>query len=192
MDGAQSADERGTALDSQTRLLLAVRDRRDRAAFAALFAFYAPRLKAMLLRGGAGDALAEDVVQDTMLTVWRKAAQFDPARATASAWIYRIARNRQIDIFRRETRPLPDDAGREEQEKDAFASVALAEQVHRLRAALRQLPAEQRAVLESAYLDGLSHGDIARAKGLPLGTVKSRIRLAMGRLRRLLENSAKP
>ncbi len=98
-------------ISPQTVWMLAVRDTRDRAAFAALFDHFAPRLKGFVMRSGAGSAQAEEVVQEVMLTVWRKAGQFDPARAQVSAWIYQIARNRQIDVFRKERRPMPEELG---------------------------------------------------------------------------------
>ncbi|WP_353473179.1 sigma-70 family RNA polymerase sigma factor [Salipiger sp. H15] len=169
----------------QTRWLLAVRDRRDREAFGRLFDFFAPRLKAMLMRGGLRDGSAEDVVQDVMLTVWNKAAQFDPHRAEASAWIYRIARNRQIDLYRR--RPLPEPELVQEPESaepDAPQILAMEQEAAQLRAALERLSPEQVEALRHAYMDELPHSEISRITGLPLGTIKSRIRLGLDRLRR--------
>lgn len=181
--------DRTEALAEQTRLLIAVRDRRDREAFAALFAHYAPRLKAMLRRGAMRDSEAEEVVQEAMLAVWHKAAQFDPGRASASAWIYRIARNRQIDIFRREGRPVPDELTQAPPpEPDASDALAFDQEARRLRAALDALPPEQRDMVERAYLGELSHSEIACDTGLPLGTIKSRIRLALERLRHELKD----
>ena len=185
----QQPDAAETGPSEQTLWLLAVRDHGDRAAFGLLFDFYAPRLKAMLMRGGMGAAGAEDVVQDVMLSVWHKARQFDPARAPAGAWIYRIARNRQIDLVRREARPLPDPVEFEEPpEPDAGQILALDQEASRLRRAMAQLPEEQRAVLERAYLGELSHSEIRSATGLALGTIKSRIRLALDRLRHELKD----
>lgn len=173
----------------QTRLLIAVRDGRDRQCFAALFAHFAPRLKAMLRRGTMSEAQAEEVVQEAMLAVWHKAAQFDPSRASASAWIYRIARNRQIDIFRREGRPVPDELTQAlPPEPDSTDTLALDQETTRLRTALQALPAEQREMVERAYLGELSHSEIAADTGLPLGTIKSRIRLALSRLRHELKD----
>lgn len=180
-------------LTEETRLLLAVRDGRNRDAFAALFAHFAPRLKAMLRRGTMSDAQAEEVVQEAMLAVWHKAAQFDPARASASAWIYRIARNRQIDIFRREGRPVPDELTQAPPpEPDATDVLALDQETRRLRAALEALPPDQRDIVQRAYLGELSHSEIAATTGLPLGTIKSRIRLALERLRHELKDLRRP
>ncbi|MBE9638939.1 sigma-70 family RNA polymerase sigma factor [Salipiger mangrovisoli] len=173
----------------QTQWLLAVRDARDREAFGRLFDFFAPRLKAMLLRSGLRDGSAEDVVQDVMLSVWNKAAQFDPHRAEASAWIYRIARNRQIDLYRR--RPLPEPELVQEPESaepDAAQILAMAQEAAQLRAALRNLSPEQTEALRHAYMDELPHSEISRITGLPLGTIKSRIRLGLDRLRRDLSD----
>lgn len=172
-----------------TLALLAVRDQRDRAAFARLFAHFGPRLKAMLLRGGLRDGSAEDVVQDVMLAVWHKAGQFDPHRAEASAWIYRIARNRQIDLARRRPRPEPDPLQLPEaSEPDAAQLLALAQEAGKLRLALGRLSPEQMQVLEQAYIQDLPHSRIADATGLPLGTIKSRIRLGLERLRHELRD----
>lgn len=179
----------GQPASEMTLALLAVRDRRDRAAFARLFAHFGPRLKAMLLRGGLRDGSAEDVVQDVMLAVWNKAAQFDPHRAEASAWIYRIARNRQIDLIRR--RPLPQADLLEEpegSEPDAAQILGMAQEAGKLRLALGRLAPEQMRVLEQAYMQDLPHSQIADLTGLPLGTIKSRIRLGLERLRHELRD----
>lgn len=173
----------------QTSWMLAVRDQRDRAAFARLFAHFAPRVKGMLMRSGMGAAAAEDVVQDVMLAVWHKAAQFDPARAQVSGWIYRIARNRQVDLARKAGRPLPEAVETETPpEADPGAQLALAQEAGELRAALDRLTPEQREVISRAYLGDLTHGEIRAETGLPLGTIKSRIRLGLDRLRHELKD----
>jgi RNA polymerase sigma-70 factor (ECF subfamily) len=160
--------------------------RQDRDAFAELFSFYGPRVKAYLLRLGAGEAVAEELAQDVMVTVWRKAALFDRTQASVSTWIFRIARNRRIDAARRANRPeLSPDEPSLQPEQPAAPDDALdaAEREARVRAALGELPDEQIALLQAAFYEGLSHREIAERTGLPLGTVKSRIRLAFGRLR---------
>ncbi|HRK43281.1 MAG TPA: M24 family metallopeptidase [Gemmobacter sp.] len=135
---APAEDAVPDAVSEQTRWLIAVRDRRDRAAFSLLFGHFGPRIKAMLMRGGLRDGTAEDVVQDVMLAVWHKAGQFDPHRAEASAWVYRIARNRQIDLARRTRMPVAeavaDQAGTE---PDGEQMLGIAQEVQALRAALR-------------------------------------------------------
>ncbi|WP_461470239.1 sigma-70 family RNA polymerase sigma factor [Pararhodobacter sp.] len=162
----------------------AVADRGDEAAFAALFAHFAPRLKAFLIRSGAAPAQAEDCTQDVMATVWHKAAQFDPTRATVATWIFTIARNRRIDLLRRDRRPEPEDLPwGPEPEPDQADAMALQQDSERLALAIRGLPSEQRDLIERAYFGDLSHGEIARITGLPLGTIKSRIRLAIDKLR---------
>ena len=170
------------ALSDQTRWMLAVRDSRDRLAFGNLFDFYAPRIKALLMRGGTPAAQAEDVAQDALLTLWHKAAQFDPERAQVSAWVYRIARNRNIDIARRAARPLPEDLP-EPPAPDAGAVLAMDQEANLLRQALARLKPDQRDMIARAYLGDLSHSEISAATGLPLGTIKSRIRLGLERLR---------
>lgn len=176
-----------------TLWLLAVRDQRDRASFLLLFEHFAPRLKAMLMRGGLRDGSAEDVVQDVMLAVWHKAAQFDPHRAEASAWIYRIARNRHIDLIRRKPPPEPDALIEPEgSEPDAAQILALGQEAALLRRALDAMSPDQARVLEQVYFEDLPHSRISEMTGLPLGTIKSRIRLGLDRLRRDLNALRQP
>jgi RNA polymerase sigma-70 factor (ECF subfamily) len=178
-------------LSDQTRWMLAVRDAGDREAFAMLFDFYAPRVKAMAMRSGSPPAVAEDIVQDVMLRVWRSRAQFDPTRAQVSSWIYQIARNRRIDLARREIQALPEDLWGPPAADEPGDALAFEQEVARLRTALRALPAGQREMVEKAYLGELTHQDISRQADLPLGTVKSRLRLAIDRLRHELRGLRK-
>lgn len=167
-------------------LMNAVAARQDRDAFAALFAFYAPRVKAYMLRLGAGAALAEELAQEVMITVWRKATLFDRKQASVSTWIFRIARNRRIDAARRARHAdfdQEDPAFQPEPEVSPDEAVSASERETIVRTALAELPAEQVELLKQAFYDGLSHREIAQRTGVPLGTVKSRIRLAFGKLR---------
>jgi RNA polymerase sigma-70 factor (ECF subfamily) len=170
-------------ISEQTRWMVAVRDSADRAAFARLFDFYAPRVKALAMRSGTPAAAAEDIAQDVMLRVWQSRAQFDPTRAPASAWIYQIARNRRVDLARRAPRALPEEIEVPPGPDEAGDALALEQEVARLREALRALPEGQREMIERAYLGELTHQEISRQTSLPLGTVKSRLRLAIDRLR---------
>lgn len=171
-----------------TQWLQRVRDQRDKAAFQQLFTHFAPRLKTMFQRSGFPGAQAEEIVQDVLLTVWRKSDQFDAERAEASAWIYGIARNRMIDVARKTRRPLPEELLHEEEPSENPAQVfALEQEVSRLRQAVAKLPDDQRVLIEHAYLGELSHSEIQDLTGLPLGTVKSRIRLGLERLRHALK-----
>lgn len=178
------------ALDAAA-LIVAIAQRRDRAAFATLFAHYAPRLKAYMQRLGASGDFAEEMAQETMLIVWRKAALFDPARAAASAWIFAILRNRRIDVLRRARLVLPDIDPTEEPLPAPGTDVILdaAQRSARLRAALATLPPEQAAVVRLSFFDERPHAEIERVLGIPLGTVKSRLRLAMTKLRQILEGT---
>ena len=165
-------------------LLIAVRDRQDKAAFAALFRHFAPRIKGFLMKSGASAALAEECAQDVMATLWQKSHLFDPARASVATWIFTIARNRRIDALRKSRRPEPEDLPwGPEAELDQAEAMEMQQDSDRLGAALAQLPAKQRALIERAYYGDLTHSQIAAETGLPLGTIKSRIRLALDRLR---------
>jgi RNA polymerase sigma-70 factor, ECF subfamily len=170
-------------------LLAAIAEQGDRGAFAELFRRYAGRIKAFLMRGGTPPDVAEEVAQEVMVTVWRKSARFDPAKASAATWIYTIARNRRIDLHRRESRPEPDPEDpmfRPEPSFSAERKLAGTERDALLRAALADLPVEQVEVLRLAFFAGLSHSEIADRLGTPLGTVKSRLRLSFVRLRTML------
>jgi RNA polymerase sigma-70 factor (ECF subfamily) len=172
----------------QTRQMLAVRDRRDREAFGQLFDYFAPRLKAVAMRSGAGSAAAEDIAQDVMLTIWHKADRFDPHRAQVSAWIFQIARNRRVDIARKENRPVPEEMKIADGiEDDAAQIMAIEQETGELKTALSRLKPDQREMIEKAYLGELTHKEISDTTGLALGTVKSRIRLGLERLRHELK-----
>ncbi len=165
-------------------LLVQVRDHQDRDAFAKLFRHFAPRVKGFLMKSGASASLAEECAQDVMATLWQKAALFDPSRASVATWVFTIARNRRIDALRKSRRPEPEDLPwGPEAEPDQADALELQQETARLGEALAQLPAKQRALIERAYFGDLSHSEIAAETGLPLGTIKSRIRLALDRLR---------
>jgi RNA polymerase sigma factor (sigma-70 family) len=179
-DGARELDQ----------LVLAVGRSRDRDAFARLYRHFAPRVKAYLLRLGADDAIAEETTQETMLSLWRRADSFDPSQAGAGTWVFTIARNRRIDLIRRERRPEADEGAAEriaDPAVPADQAIAAAERDRRVRVALEVLPREQAALIEMAYYQDLTQTAIAAKTGLPLGTVKSRFRLAFARLKRVLE-----
>ena len=161
--------EPSAEMNQQTVWMLAVRDGRDRAAFGALFDFFGPRLKGFIMRSGTNGAQAEDIVQDVMLTVWRKAHLFDPHRAQVSAWIYQIARNRQIDVIRKERRPVPEELKLPETDEiDASQILAVEQDAAQLKAALAKLTPDQRAIIEQAYLGELTHQEISAQSALPV------------------------
>ena len=188
-DESKTLSRRKSDLSQQTVWMIAVRDHRDRNAFAALFDHFAPRLKGFIMRSGTSAQHAEEIVQDVMLTMWRKAAMFDPHRAQVSAWIYQIARNRQIDIARKEKRPMPEELREEPNtEPDASQILGLEQEAGQLKQALAKLKPEQREIIERAYLGELTHQEISAQTGLPLGTIKSRIRLGLERLRHELKD----
>ena len=165
-------------------LLIQVRDRQDRAAFARLFRHFAPRVKGFLMKSGAGAALAEECAQDVMATLWQKAHLFDPTRASVSTWVYTIARNKRIDALRKDRRAEPEDLDwGPEPEPDQAEVMEAQQETERLGQALALLPDKQRALIERAFYGDLSHNEIAAETGLPLGTIKSRIRLALDKLR---------
>jgi len=175
-------------------LVRAVAANGDRQAFAVLFKHFAPRVVTYLVRGGTPAASAEELAQETMVVLWRKAASFDPARAGVSTWIFTIARNLRIDRHRRGN-DAADAGDGAEADLDAHPDPAAApdealdarRREGRIHDALRRLSPEQARVLHLSYFAEAPHAEIARELCLPLGTVKSRIRLAMINLRRLVD-----
>ncbi|MDX2142528.1 MAG: sigma-70 family RNA polymerase sigma factor [Rhodospirillaceae bacterium] len=166
--------------------LLAVARTRDKTAFGQIFQHYAPRVKSYLMRQGADDGQAEEVVQETMLSVWRKAAMFDPAKASAGTWIFTIARNLRIDAIRKSRRPEfdpSDPAFVPDPEQAPDANLDADEMRSKVRNALSDLPEDQATVVRLSFFEDKPHGEIAKQLSLPLGTVKSRLRLAMRRIR---------
>lgn len=179
--------------DTHARLMARVVEGRDRAAFAELFDHFAPRLVGWLMRTGSDRAQAEELTQEVMTTLWTKAHLFDPGKSSLATWLHRVARNRRIDAARRDRsgsidvedpilRPEPSpsaDGGLDARQREAAVAVAL-----------ERLPEEQQSMIRLAFFEELSHSEIATRTGLPLGTVKSRIRLAFARLRDGLEDLA--
>jgi len=189
IDPTRSSSRPDAAWDEAIR---AVAQRQDREAFARLFAHFAPLVKRFLMHGGAAEVQAEELAQEAMAAVWRKAALFDPGRAAASTWIFTIARNLRVDAARRrqDFEPAPDEYDFDLLEAD---EPAVEDRLHaaqlsgRLREALARLSVDQQRVLRLSYFEDEPHSRIAAELGIPLGTVKSRMRAAVEQLRRLLE-----
>jgi RNA polymerase sigma factor (sigma-70 family) len=174
--------------DSCATLLTAIAEHKDHVAFSQLFDRFASRIEAYLRRLGAEAALAEDLTQEVMLVLWQRAESYDPARATASTWIYTIARNRFIDSLRRRPNTVVADVEviGVPADDDTEQSFYLTQLERLLRRAMAALPREQNQLIEQGYFRDKSQSDLADEFNLPLGTVKSRQRLALGRLRRHL------
>lgn len=174
---------------SDEELLARVAAARDRAAFRVLFERYAGKLRAFLIRGGAAPEEAEEATQEALTILWRRAETFDPERASAAAWIFTIARNRRIDLLRRGARPQPDPDDplfQPDPPEPAEATLAKERRDAAVRAALSELGQEQLRIVRLSFFEGLAHAEIAERLGVPLGTVKSRLRLAFRHLRRRL------
>ena len=191
LSGPEAAGRRDDGAGLTDAVLIYRVVRHDRAAYAELFRRYAPKIKSFHLGLRATPAQADDLLQDVMVTIWQRAETYDSTKANVSTWIYTIARNRFIDRVRKEKRSeilmeYEDDRPSEELRLDD--AMSLNQQTTALKAALTALPPEQNAVISMAFLKEMSHGEIAAALDLPLGTVKSRIRLAMVRLKDQLES----
>lgn len=187
--GQKISTSGGSDTAAMTDLLVAVAERKNKAAFSQLFAHYAPRIKSYLMRQGANQASAEELSQEAMLSVWRKADRFDRSKAAAGTWIFTVARNLRIDALRKENRPNfdPNDpAFVPEPETAPDAAVSIGETQSRIRNVIATLPIEQAEVVRLSFYEDKPHGEIAQELDLPLGTVKSRLRLAMRRVRTAL------
>ena len=163
---------------------------KDKTAFSELFKLVGPRIKGYLMKLGSSDVAAEDLLQEVMLTVWRKSETFDRSKAAVSTWLFTIARNKRIDMLRKEIRPQLDpldpmlSPNQEAAADDIYGSNQEAMKISK---AIEQLPTEQAVLIKMTYYEDKSHSIIADELKMPLGTVKSRIRLASTRLRKLLE-----
>lgn len=173
-------------------IVVAIARHRDRAAFARLFQLFAPRVKGQLMARGASAAVADELTQEVMLTVWRKADQFDAGKGQVTTWLYAITRNTFINSVRRQRWPQPeaDDAAPPSPSPDE--QLADARDHHELRAVMRDLPAEQLETLVGAYDRGRTLAELAQEQGVPLGTIKTRVRLALTRLRARLAGKGSP
>ncbi|MEL6371796.1 MAG: sigma-70 family RNA polymerase sigma factor [Pseudomonadota bacterium] len=183
---------RANSMDSLAlnALLVRVAMSADREAFGDLYAYFAPRVKGYLMRNGSTSSeLADDLAQETLLKVWRKAKLFDPSKASASTWIFTIARNLRIDAARRASRPQldPDDPSLlPPEEPRADEVMERASRDERIRASFATLPPNQLEVVQLHFLEDAAHSEIAERLDLPLGTVKSRLRLAFEKIRKEL------
>lgn len=185
-------DADGNRNDEWSLCLQQVANEEDREAFSRLFTHFAPLIKAFSLNGSNLAApQADELVQEVMIKVWQKASRFNPQKAAASTWIYTIARNCRTDMYRRlqkfDTPINAEDIWPDDGSEELFVTVQQRRDEVRVRELLQQLPQEQSQILAKVYMEGKSHREVAQDLGLPLGTVKSRIRLAMQKLQLMVE-----
>ena len=175
-----------------TTLINLIATRKDKSAFSSLFKLVGPRIKGYLMKLGSNDIVAEDLLQEVMLTVWRKSETFDRNKAAVSTWLFTIARNKRIDMLRKEIRPQldPNDPMLTPNQEDSADNIYGSKQESiKITDAIKMLPEEQSKLIKMTYYEDKSHSIIARELNMPLGTVKSRIRLASTRLKKLLEGT---
>ena len=171
-------------------MIVAIARTKDKASFIKLFEHFAPRVKSYLMKGGAREDVADELAQETMLNVWNKAESFNPVKAAASTWIFTIARNKKIDSLRRRAANADIELDAEgpnalrDENPSPSESMMRADETTAISEAIKKLPEEQADLIRQSFFEGKSHGEIAAEKKLPLGTVKSRLRLALERLRK--------
>lgn len=187
MQAQIKVDADGKRDDEWSQCLQTIAEKRDRQAFARLFKHFAPLVKAFALSGSPLAAShADEIVQEVMLKVWQKAEGYNPRKAAASTWIYTIARNCRTDLYRRlqkfDTPLAAEDIWLEQEEEEPFFAVQQRRNAQRVKEMLSELPQEQAQILAKVYMEGKSHSEVAEDLQLPLGTVKSRVRLAMQKL----------
>lgn len=182
-----ATDEEAPQLES---LLQRIAEHQDRAAFAELFQTVAPKLKSFVMRSGLSEQDAEEIVQEAMITVWHKAHQFDANRAKANTWLYTIVRNKRIDFYRKHKNDAltSDDLYPEPQTESLESSSHRSMDNEQTRQIIEQLPENQRQIIFKAYFEGKSHSEISEETDLPLGTIKSRLRLALKKLQHLTKD----
>lgn len=175
--------------------LIRIARQRDLDAFRELYGLYGRRINSFMVRRGATPAMADELTQETFLAVWQKAQYYDVGRGDEAGWIFSIARNLHIDQIRRQkvwqevAVQLPVQSEASEPEL-ALTEVLAAERDSRVLKAIQTLPMDQADVIRLAFVDGLSHGQIAARIGIPVGTIKSRLRLAYAKLREQLDDLA--
>ena len=175
-----------------TTLINLIATRKDKSAFSSLFKLVGPRIKGYLMKLGSNDIVAEDLLQEVMLTVWRKSETFDRNKAAVSTWLFTIARNKRIDMLRKEISPQldPNDPMLTPNQEDSADNIYGSKQESiKITDAIKMLPEEQSKLIKMTYYEDKSHSIIAKELKMPLGTVKSRIRLASTRLKKLLEGT---
>lgn len=186
-----SPGSRGTRAEDSSHsfedMLADIGQRRDRQSFMELFQYFAPRIKSFLMKGGISEAQADELAQETMLTIWQKAESYNPAQAKASTWIYTIARNKRIDALRKVKYAEVDQDDPlyviEDDRPGADVTLSQAEEHDALEAQIEKLPEDQAALIRKSFYEDKSHAVIAAETGIALGTVKSRIRMALEKLR---------
>ncbi|MEH6580767.1 MAG: sigma-70 family RNA polymerase sigma factor [Halioglobus sp.] len=186
-EGSGSSSEGGRRTDEWSECLTLIAKNEDRAAFTRLFRHFAPLMKAFALSGSTFSANhADELVQEVMLKVWQKAGAFNPDKAAASTWVYTIARNCRTDMHRRlnkfDTALSAEDLGSEQATDEAFVVLHKGRSKENIRALMKELPADQAQILAKVYMEGKTHSEVAGELDLPLGTVKSRVRLAIQKL----------
>ena len=182
-----SDDPGGRRTDEWSECLQLIACSQDRAAFTRFFRHFGPLIKAFALAGSRLSAsVADELVQEVMLKVWQKAGGFNPEKASASTWVYTIARNCRTDMFRRlqkfDTPLAEEDVFPDRENEEPFAMLHGRRSEERVRELMKSLPADQMQILAKVYMEGKSHAEAAAELDLPLGTVKSRVRLAIQKL----------
>ena len=188
--GKQQDEDKQRAEALFRHLIARVAQHRDRQAFGQLFDHFAPRLKSFMIRKNASSELAEDLVQEALIAVWTKAGLYEPSKGSVTTWVFTIARNLRIDRIRRDVHMPTTELGDYDEPSEAPEGEELLGRKQEdglVARALQSIPEEQRQILILSFVEDMPQSEIASKLSIPLGTVKSRMRLAYGHLRRILE-----
>jgi len=172
--------------------ILNIAESQDIGSFKKIFEYFSPRLKSFLMKSGAEESIAEEIIQETMTIIWTKADYYDPKVASPSTWIYTIARNKKIDILRKSRKAILEDietAVLPAVEPKTEENIEHDQKFDLIAQQLDSLPKDQLDLLKMNFFEEKSHGEISELTGIPLGTVKSRIRLALEKIRGKLDKN---
>jgi len=167
-----------------------IAETQDRLAFSNIFNYFAPRLKSFFIKLGCSESQSEEIIQEVMISIWTKSKTYNSEKSSVSTWVYTIAKNKRIDKIRKEKKHYSSESDESLEipipsiQEDQVIATEISEKINNC---ISYLPKEQAELLKLSYFYEKTHSDIASELKIPLGTVKSRIRLALSKMKNLVE-----